>query len=103
MDKLREPLRTLVGKYESQLLRRRLHRRTSADVASSLWRFFRSFPKKSAPEQFAGADVADYRVWRAEQGGAYSTIRKELCHVHMFFSWLIEEVPEYREFPQPVV
>ena len=75
MEKLREPLRTLIGKYEAQL---GCGFETGRSFGQSLWNFFRHFPKKSRPDQFSLADVQDYRVWRATEGIAYSTIRKEL-------------------------
>jgi site-specific recombinase XerD len=99
----REPLRTLVGQYESELYGRKLHPRTYRNFSDNLWRFFSHFPKKSRPEQFHLADCEDYREMRREEGAAYSTVRYELCSVRAFFSWLQVAVPDYRDLPNPVV
>jgi hypothetical protein len=97
VEKLREPIRTLVGRFEP------LARKTSQNYSRSLQKFFSMFPRKSSPEQFSLADILDYREWRREEGAPYSTVRSELCTVHGFFSWLQEAVPGYEELPQPVV
>lgn len=103
METYREPLRTLIGRYESQFLRERHAAKTSCYYAQSLWNFFSHFPRKSSPEQFALADAEDYRVWRAEEGAPYSVIRKELCVVKAFFSWLINETSGYEELANPIL
>jgi site-specific recombinase XerD len=103
MERYREPLRTLIGRYESQLLNRRLHKTTSRLFSQRLWHFFSHFPRKSRPDQFDLSDCEDYRQWRQEEGLAYSTIRSELCVVKAFFNWVaIEEEGEFRGLRNPV-
>lgn len=103
MERLREPIRTLVGKFEAQLLREGQHGQYYRELDDSLYAYFFAFPRKSSPEQFSLADTEDWRIWEADKGRAYSVIRKRLCHIKSFFSWLIEEVPGYEELANPVV
>ena len=100
----REPLASLVGRWEAHMLAERHYWTTPGMYSRSLERFFSKFPKKSAPEQIHLADTEDWRVWRAEEGAAYSTIRKELGAVRAFYSWLINEVGgKYADMPNPVI
>lgn len=103
METYRSPLRELIGKYEAQFLNEKHARWTAAQYSRSLWNYFRKFPRKSDPRQFSLSDTADWRVWREEEGAAYSTVRKELCTVRAFFAWLVEEVPGYEDLAIPVV
>lgn len=100
----REPLGSLVAEYERHFLTERHWRTTPRLYSKGLWRFFSKFPRKSSPEQFAMADVEDWKVWRLEEGAAYSTMRFECCVVKAFFSWLINERPggEFADLANPM-
>ena len=103
MEKLREPIRTLVGKFEAQLLREGQHGQYYRELDDSLCDYFFAFPRKSSPEQFSLADTEDWRVWEADKGRSYGVIRKRLGHISSFFTWLQESVPGYEELANPVV
>lgn len=102
METYRSPLRELIGRYESAFLKEKHHKNTPMLFSRYLWSFFSKFPKKSSPTQFAMADVEDWKVWRAEDGMSYYSIRNELAAVRAFFAFIIREVPEFAEFPNPV-
>lgn len=83
---MREPLRSLVGRYEAHLVVRR--HKTIAAYDKALQRFFGFFPRKSRPDQFHITDVEDYRFARLADGAAASSVKMEIGVVSMFFNWL---------------
>lgn len=99
----REPLGGLIGRYEAKVVANQKNKWSMRRADRCLKMFFGKFPKKSAPEQFSLADAEDYRVWRAEEGATYLTVRTELGYVRAFFKFLVEEVPGFENFPIPVV
>ena len=102
METYREPLRTLIGQFEAAFLREKHNPKVPKMWSNSLWAFFSKFPRKSSPAQFSMADVEDWKVWRSEEGMAYNTIRRELSAIRTFFAFIIREVPEFADFPNPV-
>lgn len=89
MKPLREPIRSLVGRYEAEKLSERHGRRYTRRIGEVLQDFFERFPRKSEPRQFHICDVEDYKEWRRAEGYSYTTVRTEVGVVQGFFNWLI--------------
>jgi hypothetical protein len=101
METYREPLRTLIGKYDAALCRRK-HNKCSAQRGSkALWTYFSYFPRKSSPEQFSLCDTEDFIAARQAEGATFWVLRNELKHVRAFFSFLVNDLQ--MDLPIPVV
>jgi site-specific recombinase XerD len=85
---LREPLRSLVGQYEATLVTDRTHsHKTIRDFCDAIEGFFYDHPETKRPEQILIVDVEDWRL-AMEERMAPNTVRKYLCCVKAFYSWL---------------
>ena len=88
---LREPLRTLIGRYESGMLRgRRFKHSWFKDWCETIEGFFYDHPKAKKPEQILIVDVEDWRL-AMEERFSPNTVRSALCALKAFYSWLREE------------
>lgn len=92
---LNEPIRTLVGRYEAGLARDRSHSRATLRwICEAIEGFFYDHPKVKKPEQILITDVEDWRLAKMERN-APNCVRRDLCAVKAFYSWLLRET-EYR-------
>jgi site-specific recombinase XerD len=86
----RPTLRELIGAWEASLVREGTHdyRRTLNWMFRAVEQFFADHPRCKVPGQILITDVED---WKREQLKRYShnTVRKYLCALKTFYSWLI--------------
>jgi hypothetical protein len=88
---LKEPLRSLVGKYEAGLVSDRSHsHQLIRDFCDAIEGFFYDHPETKRPEQILICDVEDWRL-AMEERFAPNTVRKQLCAIKAFYSWLRKE------------
>lgn len=98
---LREPLRSLIGKYEANLIKE--HKSTSKTLrwmCDAIEGFFYDHPSTKTPEAILITDVEDWRLARLDAGHAWNSVRRDMCALRSFYSWLIESG---REVVCPVV
>ena len=101
MIKLREPLRTLVGRYEAGLSRDGTHSRTTVTwMCNAIEGFFEDHPRVKHPSQVLITDVEDWKLMKLERY-AWNTVRTQLCAIKAFYSWLRNH--EELQIDDPVV
>lgn len=88
---LPEPIRTLIAKYEANLLSNRsgskYARTTFTAMCDFVEGFFYDHPETKRPEQILLGDVEDWRL-AMEERFAPNTVRRALCALKAFYSWL---------------
>ena len=88
---LREPLRTLIGKWEAHLIsNHRGDHHTTRSMCENVEGFFYDHSKIKRPEQILITDVEDWRLAKLEDY-SWNTVRSALCHLKTFYNWLIRE------------
>jgi hypothetical protein len=93
---LQEPIRSLVGKWESALVSNGPHShgtlRWMCDAVEGFWY---DHPKTKRPEQILITDVEDWREARLAAGHCWNVVRRDLCALKAFYSYLVK-VLDYR-------
>lgn len=106
---LREPVRSLVGKYEATLVREGSSKATVLWMSEAIEGFFYDHPRVSRPEQVLITDVEDWKEARLALGHKPNCVRRDLCGLSGFYSFLpkigyeVDQpvvIPPYRPRPQ---
>jgi site-specific recombinase XerD len=71
-------------------------------MCKALEGFFADHPRVKRPEQIQITDSEDWRISKLDSGVAWNVVRKDLCAVKAFYSWLRREHEDYSSLDNPI-